>query len=60
MRFPAALIAVCILASACTQAAETVDVQALANAYAAAVNRKDLDAVVSLWSEDAELVFLPG
>ena len=39
---------------------DEVDVQALADAFASAVNEKDLEAVVSFWSEDAELIFLPG
>ena len=36
------------------------DAQRFADDYSAAVNRKDLELVLSFWSEGAELIFLPG
>ena len=36
------------------------DAQRVADGYSTAVNNRDLETVVSFWSADAELVFLPG
>ncbi len=55
-----AFIATLVLGISFADGTDGFDAQRIADGYSAAANSKDLEAVLSYWSDDAELVFLPG
>ena len=56
----AACVATLVIGISLADENDGFDAQQIADGYSAAVNGRDLEAVLSFWSNDAELVFLPG